>query len=582
MPEYTLLTWLLVLGLWLTGKPSLISLRRCAGLIALITCLVAAQLLPFAELLIHSQRHKMFEPSMWSLPLSGWANFFVPLFHTRPVPQGAYFSTGQYLFTSFYVTLPAVIMAIYAVIFTRDPKVRFLTAAAALGFWLALGKNGYLHTWLLDICPALSFMRYPVKFLALILIALPCLAGFGLAHWANPHAARLPKQQRTFLALAIAAAAIIVAIIGYAERFPLPDHHGPWVWRNGLVRITFLVISTGLLLALRRHFAQPKVPMQIAAALLLVMVADSFTQVPRFSPTVKPSAYDKGVLSAHVHTPLPPGTARAFMTRTTHDFLYFNMLPDTYNDLVGRRVNLFGNLNLIDNVATADGFYAMYLPKARQLWEQLFTAPPEHFPAPLADFLGITYMTGLNDVFQTHTRTQAMPIVTAGQQPRFRPDKTALAGLIHPRFDPRTMVYLPLEATNLITFTNATRATVLKQQFGPHHITAEVEAAEPSVVVFAQAHYPAWKAFVDGVPTPIVPANYAFKAIQIPAGTHSVELRYVDRAFQLGAIISSITLLGSLVSFSLAWRARHTAPARYETQRPQPARERIDAAGAMA
>jgi uncharacterized membrane protein YfhO len=72
-------------------------------------------------------------------------------------------------------------------------------------------------------------------------------------------------------------------------------------------------------------------------------------------------------------------------------------------------------------------------------------------------------------------------------------------------------------------------------------------------VVIAQAYYPAWKAYVDGQPARIWRANYAFQAVEVPAGQHQVLLRYEDKRLLMGAALSS---LGLLVCLGL-WLAAH-------------------------
>jgi uncharacterized membrane protein YfhO len=54
------------------------------------------------------------------------------------------------------------------------------------------------------------------------------------------------------------------------------------------------------------------------------------------------------------------------------------------------------------------------------------------------------------------------------------------------------------------------------------------------------------------------PANYAFQAFEIPAGSHRIKLVYEDRKFHLGAIISLATLAGCLIGFCLMGNKRYS------------------------
>ncbi|HVV72288.1 MAG TPA: hypothetical protein VHI52_12435, partial [Verrucomicrobiae bacterium] len=86
-PETILLTWtiLTLLAAWdwvQTRGQRLKIITRFAVVVFLVASVCAAQLLPFLQLLARSQRDTGFGSSMWALPLSGWANFLVPLFET--------------------------------------------------------------------------------------------------------------------------------------------------------------------------------------------------------------------------------------------------------------------------------------------------------------------------------------------------------------------------------------------------------------------------------------------------------------------------------------------------------------------
>ena len=69
-----------------------------------------------------------------------------------------------------------------------------------------------------------------------------------------------------------------------------------------------------------------------------------------------------------------------------------------------------------------------------------------------------------------------------------------------------------------ITATQQTAARVRDARFADQRVSLQTEAPAPSLVVIAQSYYPAWKAHVDGRPARVWRANYAFQAIEVPAG----------------------------------------------------------------
>jgi hypothetical protein len=540
MPEFILFTWLIVAGLWLIDGPGWSTFGRLAMIIALISGLAAAQLLPFWQFLSESKRDVLFRGATWELPLWGWANFFVPLFHSRPSPQGVYFPIQQPLLTSYYISLPAVVMAVWGCLKARPPRVWFLVAIALLGIWLSLGAKGYLYGGLLELFPALTFMRYPVKFLALTLIAVPLLAAFGVAHWTRAASTGCARDSRMILALGGLCAVTVVAIAVWGHSSPFSGEDGSAIWRNALGRTVWLACGVAGFLIIKRLANNHRRQLGWSIALLAVMLIDSLTHVPRLHPTASANVYTSGVLATRVDKPPSPERSRAVMG--TDKFLFFNMLPDPFQDLMGRRASLLCNLNLLDHVASLDGFYAMYLPAQREAWTRMYTANPNEFPDGLADFMALSHITSPTNVMAWIVRTNAMTLISAGQKPEFIPAASSLPRLLDKSFNPRTTVYLPEEAKPHVNVTNQTEARILAERVKSHEIEADIEAAAPSLVVVSQSDYRPWRAFVDGHQTPVWRANFAFQAVQVPTGRHTVRLVYKDRWFERGCVISLASL----------------------------------------
>ena len=149
-------------------------------------------------------------------------------------------------------------------------------------------------------------------------------------------------------------------------------------------------------------------------------------------------------------------------------------------------------------------------------------------------------------IFAWQERKTFLPLATAGQRPIFAGDTETMEKLESADFDPRHTVYLPLSARSDVTVTNASEAKIIFQQFGAQQAHLTVEAPAPALVVIAQAFYHNWHAYVDGKPVPLLRANHAFQALEVPAGQHEITLRYEDWMFRLGAVISALTLLGCM------------------------------------
>ena len=80
----------------------------------------------------------------------------------------------------------------------------------------------------------------------------------------------------------------------------------------------------------------------------------------------------------------------------------------------------------------------------------------------------------------------------------------------------------------------------------PGNLFYESESSEDGLAVFSEVYYKTWKAFIDGKEVPVLRANYILRAIEIPAGKHTIEFRCQDELLlkmQVMSIIASILVI---------------------------------------
>jgi hypothetical protein len=90
----------------------------------------------------------------------------------------------------------------------------------------------------------------------------------------------------------------------------------------------------------------------------------------------------------------------------------------------------------------------------------------------------------------------------------------------------------------------------------PTHTSVTVEATLPwdGWVVLNEAWFPGWRAWVDGQEVPVRIANLAMRAVEVPRGTHHLELRYATPGLELGAWLSVAGLVAWLLALMLGAR----------------------------
>ena len=77
------------------------------------------------------------------------------------------------------------------------------------------------------------------------------------------------------------------------------------------------------------------------------------------------------------------------------------------------------------------------------------------------------------------------------------------------------------------------------------------------LLVLSEIYDPGWHAFIDGTRAALDVADHALRAVPIPAGEHTVELRYEPRSLRVGIIISLAALIALAVALAtnvVLWR----------------------------
>ena len=101
---------------------------------------------------------------------------------------------------------------------------------------------------------------------------------------------------------------------------------------------------------------------------------------------------------------------------------------------------------------------------------------------------------------------------------------------------------------------SADRAAVT--EYEADRISLNTETGARGLLVLSEAYYPAWKAYVDGEPVPLYVADHVLRAVPVPAGEHTVELRYESWSLRIGVAISLGFCLALVVLVAAGARRR--------------------------
>ena len=101
--------------------------------------------------------------------------------------------------------------------------------------------------------------------------------------------------------------------------------------------------------------------------------------------------------------------------------------------------------------------------------------------------------------------------------------------------------------------TEFSKGTIELTEYRPNYLRYEYEADGPALAVFSEIYYDkGWKAYVDGKEAPYIRADYILRAMELPAGRHTVEWRFRAPAWRTAEGITLVCSLAVLAAGAAA------------------------------
>jgi hypothetical protein len=246
-----------------------------------------------------------------------------------------------------------------------------------------------------------------------------------------------------------------------------------------------------------------------------------------------------------------------------HHYLSFESFgPEDVAYWLGLRETLLPNTAMVERVSIVNNFDSLVPSRYNDVMMLLDRKP-------LTDVLQIA--GALNAHYLVSPREWPLPIVHRNADVMFYRNDAAmerawivpqahiasdtLTVLADPSFDPRRVVLLESGDVPALEFPVGQSLVVLRDS--PNAVTIRAASGFGGFLVLADTFYPGWQATLDGRPVEILRANYAFRAVVLPPGEHTVVFRYEPLSFRVGATISVVTLVivvGVLIALSLRHR----------------------------
>lgn len=96
-------------------------------------------------------------------------------------------------------------------------------------------------------------------------------------------------------------------------------------------------------------------------------------------------------------------------------------------------------------------------------------------------------------------------------------------------------------------------AKIHLRYYRPNSVSFSVNTPKAGLFYLSDSYYPGWQAYINGTKIDIMTADYAFRAVEIPAGNFDLFFKYEPVSFKYGLIVSlfsATVCLGTALIFS--------------------------------
>jgi hypothetical protein len=438
-----------------------------------------------------------------------------------------------------YLGIFPLILAGLAVLMRRGRRVALFASLAVVAFLLALGGASIVHGWAYRLLPGFDQIRAPARAIVLVDFALAALAALALDLFLGP----LDLKARGVLRGAWrglvwfgAAAILIGAAWAYLVIYQAQGGDTVLFWRvsaagSGVIFALLMLAASLAWLGARRS---GRLRLRTLAWLAVGLIFLDLASVGAYS--------DLGTK--------PP--TEGFDHPEIIEFLEGD--PEFFR--IDSRTDVWGvwqpSLALLAGLYDVGGVdNPLVIADVARFWEGTGGRSTR-----LYDLLGVRYVLGSKEVtldwdkfslafdgdpdVDVYHNEMALPRALVVHQATVAADhEDAWTQIQEPGFDPATTVVL--EGGNAVDLQQAVQASVEVVRYEPNVVEIEVDSEAEGYLFLSDPYYPGWRAEVDGEPATILRANYAFRAVAVPAGSHRVTMAFRPGTWYAGLGISVFT-----------------------------------------
>lgn len=486
--------------------------------------ITSIQWLPLIKLMLTSGRFAEINylKDGWFLPWQNLVQFIVPDFFGNPTTLNYWGIWNYGEFIGFIGVVPLVFI-IYTFLSKKSRPVIFWLTISLISLLLMLPSPLSIIPFVLSI-PIISTLQ-PTRLMVILDFSLVMLAAYGISSWLET------KDNKIRISLAVISLIILsfwlTVVLGnniFGNREISADLN---ISRKNLILPTVIFIITGLLF-LSQKIVKPINKKICIALLTAVVVFDLFRFGWKFTPFTEPKYL------------FPASGAIRFLQAQSAPFRIMSVDKEILPPNTG---SYFG-------LETVEGYDPLFSGRFEEFMAALERGKPDISPpfgfnrivtlqnldSPLVPLLNVRYILSLSDLKKSYLKkvfqegktriyedSRTMPRAFFVSKLVSATGKVEIINLMFdPAFDLKTTAVV--EKPNLLSNTGYD-GLVKFATYGVDRLELSTVNTQSQYLVVTNSYDDCWKARIDGVRTSVYRTDYELQGLEVPAGSHIIELR---------------------------------------------------------
>jgi hypothetical protein len=457
--------------------------------------------------------------------------------------QGPQFGYYTYWETCFYAGIGILLLAmIQFKLLKKDRFVLFCLIWIIFSLLIAIGNNSFLFRFFFDYIPGFDKFRIPARILFTWNFLFPLLAARTFDSLRKNNTPGTPSKIFIISASIMVFIAVAVGAGIFKSMFPATVNNPVLVsFASQQAWLAFFnIISLTVVLYLR---FRAKITFRSAAALLLVFLTIDLLSFGmnhhQKNTDMIQAVYGRNEEVSHA---IKKELSKSLFRVNSRQFAF----NDTSSTMVQNAMRIVErNQGMIDKIQLLEGYnpYQLFrrLPPTRgigQFQRMLDLLNVKYYIDPAAKELTSSTI---------HLNPSMLPRARMFYSYEVFPSDSSVRDyMLTTNYDYKHKLLLSSKPSLTIQQSaDSVPNEVVITGYKNNRIDLRVTTAENGLLWLSEIWYPAWKAFIDKKKTPIHCADYSFRAIEIPEGTHHITFVYTSDAFRIGLLIAIVAILST-------------------------------------